>query len=733
MKNKQLIILFLVFLILIFPFEKASAFGWEDVKNGWDSFKKWASETWEEGGGFTGIVTTSFFWVLATFIEMITWLIHQLLWFINIHLIAPIINFVSQFTPFEKEEKPNAPAFVLWNILTSFAYILLVFSALAAAYEWLFGEDATAKRLIFHIILVALIISFTYVLVKETFLVVKSIEDGITGGQAGQIGSILVASMWPADPFASINEIAKNMSQGAPKYIFEAIGYIFIIVFDMLILLILAIAFILFIARYIIMIFLAATSSIAVATLTFPEFKNIAGLQEVMSQFRVFNTWLDYFVRWLLIIPIFVILVILGNMLKANVIDQLANLGIPIENLTNPGATNNDPIASLVQFIVIFFVIASWYIMSIIIANRISKGTAALAKGLAAAALLTVGGAAAKGLMTATQGKVGGILKKAGGKIEKRVGMGGRFGWRSWVGQKIGARTREIGEKMIKKRYGLEAELVKTKIGNIEEQLRKTTDPVQIQNLTSQISQLVQQSKGNDYILKSINESIKKMPSYSASKILASAENLKAFASPDVPQETREAVIGLVDKLKKGDLKKMAGNAAWLDVLKKISPDVADAFVDKIGKELKETDSLEIISKNEIMDLIPQLPENLRKTLNSITKEFINAILDKNIENISNAMASWDKDIWVPENTEKINNILRSQLSEDEIKASILETIRKTENRGAIIRGALREAPGGPLRTILGRLTDKERDDLKRFLTPQDQATLEAIRGVIIP
>jgi hypothetical protein len=96
-------------------------------------------------------------------------------------------------------------------------------------------------------------------------------------------------------------------------------------------------------------------------------------------------------------------------------------------------------------------------------------------------------------------------------------------------------------------------------------------------------------------------------------------------------------------------------------------------------------------------------------------------------------MASWDKDIWVPENTEKINNVLRSRLSEDEIKASILETIRKTENRSAMIRGALREAPGGPLRTILGRLTDKERDELKKLLTPQDQVTLEAIRGVIIP
>jgi glycogen synthase len=95
-------------------------------------------------------------------------------------------------------------------------------------------------------------------------------------------------------------------------------------------------------------------------------------------------------------------------------------------------------------------------------------------------------------------------------------------------------------------------------------------------------------------------------------------------------------------------------------------------------------------------------------------------------------MASWDKDVWTPENTEKINNVLRSQLSEDEIKASILETIRKTENRSAIIRGALKEGSDGLLRTTLGRLTDKEREELKKLLTPQDQATIEAVRSSII-
>ena len=772
MKNKELIILFLAFLIIIYPLEEVLAFGWNDIKNKWNAFKNWIGDfgrkVADTAGQLRDCAGNLFFCGISLFIYAITWVIHHFLWTINLGLLAPITDLVSKLNPFEGIDDPKIasklPVVVIWDILKNFAYIFLVFSALAAGYEWLLGDDASAKRLIFNIIVVALIISFTFVLVAESFLVIKKIEDRIIGNVKEKgIGTFFVSSLWQQNPFDIIRAIAKviNDKNSGFRYLFEAMGYVFIIVFDMITFIILLFLIFLFIARYIIMIFLAGTSSVAVATLTFPEFKGALG--QIMSGFRVFDTWLDYFVRWLFVVTIFVFLIILGNILKENTLEQLSNLGLPVSTSTtsyvppennfaqiisintlnaatsspnaNPNQNNKevDPLLKLVQFVVLFLLLIGWYIISIIIANRISRSLGTLAKGIATAILLALGGIAGKLLLTATQGTIGGVLSNIGKKIEEGVGVGGRFGWRSWVGQKIGRPIKETGEEMIKKRYGLETEAIKTRISNIDEQLRKTTDPGQIQKLTSQLYQLVQQYKGNDYVLKSINESIKRMSPYSASKILASDENLRALGSSDVPQETREAVIGLVDKLRKGDLKKMAGEARWMSTLREISPDVADTFIEKISKEFKETDVLDIISKDEIRGLIPQLPENLRKTLNNITKGFVNALLEKNIENISNAMASWDKDIWTPENTEKINNVLKSQLSEDEIKASILETIRKTENRSAMIRGALREAAGGPLRTILGRLTDKERDELKKLLTPQDQATLEAIRGVIIP
>jgi hypothetical protein len=774
MKNKELIILFLAFLIIIYPLEEVLAFGWNDIKNKWNEFKNWIGDFGRKVADtaiqFKNCVGNIFFCGISLFIYAITWVIHHFLWTINLGLLTPITDLVSKLNPFEGIDDPKTasklPVVVIWDILKNFAYIFLVFSALAAGYEWLLGDDASAKRLIFNIIVVALIISFTFVLVAESFLVIKKIEDSIIGNVKEKgIGTFFVSSLWQQNPFEIIRAIAKviNDQDSGFRYLFEAMGYVFIIVFDMITFIILLFLIFLFIARYIIMIFLAGTSSVAVATLTFPEFKGALG--QIMSGFRVFDTWLDYFVRWLLVVTIFVFLIILGNILKENTLEQLSNLGLPVSTSTtshvppennfaqiisintlnaatsspnaNPNQNNRgvDPLSKLVQFVVLFLLLIGWYLISIIIANRISRSLGTLAKGIATAILLALGGVAGKLLLTATQGTIGGVLSNIGKKIEERVGVGGAFGWRSWVGQKIGRPIKETGEEMIKRRYGLETEAIKTRISNIDEQLRKTTDPGQIQKLTSQLHQLVQQYKGNDYVLKSINESIKRMSLYSAAKILASDENLRALGSSDVPQETREAVIGLVDKLRKGDLKKMAGEARWMSTLREISPDIAHTFIEKISKEFKETDVLDIISKDEIRGFISKLEkdDNLRKTLNNVSKGFINALLERNIEQISNAMASWDKDIWTPENTEKINNVLKSQLSEDEIKASILETIRKTENRSAMIRGALREAAGGPLRTILGRLTDKERDELKKLLTPQDQATLEAIRGVIIP
>jgi hypothetical protein len=405
--------------------------------------------------------------------------------------------------------------------------------------------------------------------------------------------------------------------------------------------------------------------------------------------------------------------VLLCNITKENILDQLKLFGA---------------VSQFIQFVMLFFGFTACYAGAIFAAIKLGGVVAAFGASLTTGAFAKIGGLAAKGLMRSASGKIGGFLVKTGEKLQEKVGVGGMFGWRSWISQKIGGRVQEVGKRMIERRYGLEASAIKERIGAIDEQLRKETDPTKIQNLTSQLAQLVKRYQNNPYVLKSINEEIGRMSPLSFGKIARDANALQALANPEVPQETREKVIDRIEKLRKDDLKKMAGDANWLSIIKNLSPDVADALVEKIGKELKETDGLEIISKDEVRDIIPQLPENLQKTLNNVTKGFLNALLEKNLENISNAMSTWDEDVWLKlGNTEKINHLFKPRLTNEEMKTVILQTIRKSKNRGIFVTAASRENMGGLLRKTFASMSEQEINDLKNLLNPQDKASLDTI------
>jgi hypothetical protein len=100
-------------------------------------------------------------------------------------------------------------------------------------------------------------------------------------------------------------------------------GYIFILVIDMITIILLFVTIFLFLYRYIIITFLAATSSIAIATLAIPETKG--RFSQFLSGFRYFEGWFDSVVRWLLVIPVFVILIIAGNIVRENIFDPIKN------------------------------------------------------------------------------------------------------------------------------------------------------------------------------------------------------------------------------------------------------------------------------------------------------------------------------------------------------------------------------------------------------------------------
>jgi len=645
MKDKNLLIIFLCFILvitLVWP-KKAEAFDpivW--LKSKISSASSWLGDKAAQG--------------IAFIIYLITRSIHFLLWWVNNSLIAPVINILSQLDPFKKTYG-TSPISVLWNVLRNFAYIILVFSALAAGFEWLMGQDESAKRLIFNIIIVALIINFTFVLIEEAFGVVKEIEKGVTGGEGEKVGTIIAASLWQKDPFKEIMEATKDL--GGPegnetlKALAQVIGYIFIIALDMAIFIILFVTALLFVFRYVMIIFLAGVSPIAVASLTFPEFRGMAGLGEIFSGLRVFNTWLGYLVNWLLVVPIFIILVILGNVLTNNVLTQ----------------TQVETSSSLIEFVILLFVLGGWYIISLIIARRMSKGASKFAEAAATLALLGVGGLAARGLLNLAGPKVGSVLTKAGDYLTEKVPASRWTAWMAGPAQAI----KTAGVKLTQRASESQTKLVEAKMNLYRERLEKAKNPEEVTEISRNVGNLIQQFKEVPYVLEKVTTQIDKMPTKNFEKIATNKEAISPLLSPDLPEETIEKMANKIKSL---------STQTQLDILK--DKDLRETYL-KAGSRIQNTffEALANIESDKIIkaiseggdDLIKQIKENkeLKNAINKATKGLWSAIEKGVVKEIADSLLNIGEGAL--KNYGQIQSIASQINPETDLNASLKEAL----------------------------------------------------------
>jgi hypothetical protein len=727
MKNKKLLIIFLCFVLIftsVFPLKQAFAdiiipivvtFG---VVGGvyWFLSKflpkqlEWAQEKVVQG--------------IAGILHFIVKGLHFLLWEFNNSILAKIIDGVAMLNPFKEEGNAKSPIKVLWDTLKNIAYIILVFSALAAGFEWLMGHEEVARRLIFNIILVVLIINFSFVLIKEAFNIVKAIEEGIAGeaevtekgkestsSALSKIGTIISASLWQEDPIEVIvgktseitqqpkeEEINSKENDKASagltiKYLIEIVGYIFILVFDMIILIVLVVTLLLFVLRYIMITFLAGVSPIAIASVTFPEFRGIAGLNEVFSGFRVFNTWLNYLVNWLLVIPIFIILVLLGNILKENIFTQIQFIG---------GESD------LAEFIILLVILTAWYIIALIIAKRMSKGAGKFAEGLATAALLGAGGFAARGLLGLTRPAVGSILTKTGDYLTEKVPASR---WTAWMA-KPGMWMKEKGKEMTQGAYENQARLAEAKMNLYRERLEKETDPNKIAGITNEISTLTQQFKSNPYVLEKVVSQIEKMPTKTFAKIANNKDTISPLLSPDLPEEATEKIANKIKSLP---------TQTQLDILK--DKDLRETYL-KAGQKIQTAffESLSNIDSDKMIktigenspDLIKQIQtdEELKTAINKATKGLLGAIERGITKEIADSLL----------------NIGESALKNYSNIQSIARQIKPEANLGASLQEALKIDPL-PILKAAAKSTDLTLTNSLKQAYPDRQSIISALNA----
>jgi hypothetical protein len=714
----KFLLILLVILTIILPVQQTKAIGWPDVKDFFDKirdgtlfFADWVRDRVTQITECALDIPGCFVKILTFFIELIAKAFHQFFRMLQ-HILAAVVNIASDLNPFSGSGNQLSPAEAFFNVLTTFGYILLVFLALLAAFEILFEENASALRIIFNIFIAAFLIVFAFTFVKEGFLVAKKIETQIAGAGLKDLGSFLVATMWPHEPFALIDKLTGSIDNDIIKTLARIGGYIFILVIDMITIILLFVTIFLFLYRYIIITFLAATSSIAIATLAIPEAKG--RFSQFLSGFRYFEGWFDSVVRWLLVIPVFVILIIAGNIVRENIFTQLKTSGITAEMPASvPAELVKDEESKagfngFVQFILIYVLLAMWYLFSINVANNLSRGVAKMAAGIAVTGLSLMGGLAAAGFMAASRGAIGNVLTKAGSALEQKVGVGGAFGWRSLVGQKIGRPTREIGERMLEKRYALDAAAVRSRIKNIDRELRTTTDPAKERLLLNQLSNLIKQFQNNPYVLRNIQEELKTISPYSAGKMLSDPTILQVLGSPQAPLEARATVIDLIDKVKGGDLRKMTNDINWLNVLPLLSPDVQNAISEKIQREFDETDVIQFVSDINRLNLLrdPRF-QNLKQRLNRISRGFVEGLITGTIDDISEALSRLSESFWeYPKISRNLYDVFKTQgFGPNNIQKIFLETIEKSlPTRQVVIIKSIRKAedqPQGELRTLM--------------------------------
>jgi hypothetical protein len=679
MKNKKFIILFLVLLFLFFlPKEAYGGF--------WDSLKSTLENTLQSLARF--FMTYLVIWPLSWIAYLFAFIVHYFFYFINNYVLAYLVNVASDLNPFA-ETHGKSPALITWQVLQGFGFIILVFSALGAAYEWLLGDDATAKRMIFNIILVALLISFTYTLIQAAFYGVRNFEDGITNGQSRYIGTIMAISLWQKNPFEIVHQITQDLDKQVGRDVMllsRAVSYIGIIVFDMGMFIILVVTLTLFIVRYLYIIALTAVSPIAVATSVLPEFQKAPFLKTIFSKLHLAGDWLELLVKWLLVVPIFVIFVLLCNITKENI---LANI-----NLVN--------LNDFVQYVMLFLGFGTCYALSIYGAVSLGGGVAAWAKGIATTALLAVGGAAAGALMYYTKGKAGQFMARMGKAIEEKVGTGGTLGWRSVVSQRFGKAIREKGEEWIKARYGVDAEAAKAQVEAINQQLQRTTDPAQIANLAGQLTKLVQQYRNNDYVLNQIREAIRGISPTSAGKLLSDSGFLQEMAGSQASYEDRETIIELINKARERDVRNLANDISFLNNLQGLAPQVIEAFGERVGQVFRERDVIDFMSDPNRINAIQNLPQ-LRDRLNRASKGFLEAVIGQNVDAAADALSRLGKNFWQQESgiSNTIHQILQNRFSPEDIEKTFLGAIENAdeETQEAILLRV--RSDGDPVRSML--------------------------------
>ncbi len=694
-----------------------------------DAIPWWQFWRWKEK--LTCELAQLFYNLTKSLIEAISYLIVGFINLLN-QIFVWLSGVFQNLNPFQETEITKngqtitapSPIQVLWNILKGFAYIIFTFSILTAGFMWLLEGESAALGLIFNIIVAALLINFTYTLIKIAFETARSIETGLIGGSVVSeqqknigLGHLIYASMWQRDPTENFyTKIKAQLGKSAESLWIDVLtilaSNIFLVIFAMVTFVVLVVLTALLVARYIMIIFLSAVSPVAIASLAFPKFQRgpLAKLQ-----FNFFESWFEKLINWLIVIPVFAILVILGNVLTENVLSQI-QLGKDLDNL--------------IQFLAVLLVILGWYILSLIIANNLSGRVGKFASGFAVGSLMLVGGAAGKAILRGAGPKVGGILEKAGGLAEKLP-----VNALTAPLINLGRRVKESGTSMQERAFEGIKKAAQYRISNELQKFQRATTQQQKDKHISEIEKIVKKYGDNPIVSKGLIEELEKAQPSVFEEIFKNSQVAQSFFSPNLTPEFKRMIADKISNLSKSTLSGMFTDA-WLNTIQQAGPEVINGFmkgIEKLDDETLITKVNQNIKNNQLnTQILQNLDSKLKATLDKQAKGLFTALEQKNIDAIATAYTKLSSDAW--ENIDHIME-LTTQAYGVAFDDAINEALKK--NPSKILEGVVMSDP--QKRIILkDALTPKyysdAQDAIKKLnLGGRDARNLARIYGIQLP
>jgi hypothetical protein len=355
-------------------------------------------------------------------------------------------------------------AAVLWETFKNIAYVALVFLSLLAGFQFILNRDDQARRMLFGIIIVALLINFTFLLARvfsETMIYItinllKTVHpnpEAVTSIGQSHLGNILYTSL-NILTISGVKEQLENIKHDLgvsvsadevpPTEIEKSAIKLFALLFELFINAVIALIMWMIaglsIGRYIVLSFLVGVLPAVCIAYTLPSTSNY------------FQRWWNYFLNFNIAIPILVVLLIIGIGLTVAI-----NQSLPFIKGGNPrefhgsveifGFNNINSLIYILNYLMRLFFLVAYYVGVVVIALRLGGSFASYAYRSFNWITLTTGGAIAGFVQKHSSRFLGGGLETLGKKMSGNTApiIGGLI-------RKAGRTLQDTGERLKKPR-----------------------------------------------------------------------------------------------------------------------------------------------------------------------------------------------------------------------------------------------------------------------------------------